>query len=274
MRFNTVGVAGAALISLACLVRVAGDQSAATQEEKSFKGSITAVNEKDRSISVKGVLFTRTFNATDTCKLSFESKPGGTWADLHPAQRVEVRYVNAQGVRIASDISQKDIVFKGYITAIDPAKRTLAVKHGLYVRNFALTEDCMVRIKDDKKGSLDGLKIGHTVHVAYEKEGAALKAYRIEQMNPTFVGTISAIDSSSRTVKAKDFLNEKRFNLVDGCKIVIGGKPDGNLSDLRIGDRVALCYEDVNGILVANRIGREPASPDAKGTLGAKANDQ
>jgi len=46
----------------------------------------------------------------------------------------------------------------------------------------------------------------------------------------------------------------KTFNLADNCAIVIDGKTDGQLSDLKPDDKLVFSYDEINGVNVANRI--------------------
>ena len=266
-------VAAGMAFNLTCASPLNGEELATGQGEKTSKGIVASVDQKEKTVSVKDFWGTKIFNVGDTCTVSLQDQPAAALADLRPGQTVEIRYENAHGVLVADRIAQHNLVFTGYIFAIDPAKRTLAVKHGAFTRDFALADDCAVIIKDDNTKTLDDLKVGHTVNVIYESPNGSLLARRIEQKSPTFVGTVKAIDAETRTVKAKDLLAEKTFHLADGCQIVIGGKPGGNLSDLRIGDRFAFTYEDTDGVLVANRIGRETASSGMESAQTLKGND-
>jgi len=259
--------------NLACASPVNGDESAPVKKDKIFKGAITSIDQKDKTVSVKNFWGTKIFNVADNCTVSLEDQRSASLADLHPGQKVEISYENAHGVLVAGRIAQHNMVFTGYINTIDPAKLTLTVKHGTFTRNFAVAKDCVVVIKDDNTKTLDDLKVGHSVNVIYESVNDSLLARRIEQKSPTFVGTIKAIDAETQTVKAKDLLEEKTFHLADGCQIVTGGKPGGSLSDLRIGDRLAFTYEDMDSVFVANRIGRETASSGMEDAQAIKAND-
>lgn len=264
-----VVVAGMAL-NLTCASPVNGDEPAPVQKDKIFKGTVAAVDQKEKTVSAKDFWGTKIFNVGNTCTVSLEDQPSAALADLRPGQKVEIGYENAHGVPVAGRITQHNMVFTGFINAIDPAKRTLTVKHGVFTRNFALADNCTVVIKDDNTKTLDDLKVGHTVNVIYESVNDSLTARRIEQKSPTFVGTIKAIDAETRTVKAKDLLAEKTFHLADGCQIVTGGKLGGSLSDLRIGDRFAFTYEDADGVLVANRIGHESTSSSMESAQAVK----
>jgi hypothetical protein len=172
---------------------------------------------------------------------------------------------------IAREITQRNVVFTGHIAAIDPDNRTLSVKDGGFTKDFTIGDDCQVVLKSEKSGSLADLKVGHTVNVIYESEVDSRTARKIEQKYDKFVGTVRAIDAETRTVKAKNFLNEKKFSLANDCRIVIDGRTDGRLSDLRIGDRVALSYEDSDGVLVASRIGLDEGAPEGESAQTTKA---
>jgi Cu/Ag efflux protein CusF len=260
--------------SLTCVNPVKGDQPApaqkAVQPEKSFKGTVTAVDQKEKTVSAKDFWGTKIFNLGNSYTVSLEDQPTASLADLHPGQKVEISYQNAHGVPVADRIVQHNLVFPGCISAIDPTNRTLTVKHGVYAHVFAAPEDCVVVIKADKSNNLDDLKVGHTVNVVYETVNDSLVARRIEQKSPTFAGTIKAIDAETRTVRAKDMLAEKTFHLADNCQIVTNGKLGGNLGDLRIGERFTFTYEDMDGVLVVNRIGREASASDTESAQAAK----
>ncbi len=262
-------VAGMAF-NLAWAIPVNGNEPAPVQKDKIFKGSVVTVDPKEKTVSAKAFWGTRIFNVGNNCTVSLEDQPTASLADLQPGEKVEISYQSAHGVPVADRIAQHNLVFTGYIFAIDPAKRTLTVKHGVYTRNFALADDCTVVIKDDNTKTLDELKVGHTVNVVYKSLNDSMVARRIEQKSPTFVGTIKAIDAETRTVKAKDLLAEKTFHLADGCQIVVGGKPGGSLSDLRIGARFAFTYEDTDGVLVANRIGHDATTSSMESAQAAK----
>ncbi len=250
------------LLALACVGMAANDGSATALKERTCRGTIAAVDVPDKTLAVKRFGFTRTLNIAGDCTVSFEDKPQGTLAELRPGQRVEVHYVKAQGVPVAQRIVQHNLTTTGYITALARADRTLTLKRGWLPHKFVLAENCPVAIKDNRPGSLEDLSIGHTVTVVYESQNGTRTARRIQQESDTFVGTVRAIDAETRTVKAERMMKERKFNLARGCKIVVNGKPTGSLRDLRIGDRVSFSYDDVDGVLVANRLGTTTAATD------------
>jgi hypothetical protein len=124
-------------------------------------------------------------------------------------------------------------------------------------------DHCNVIIRQDQNRALADLRIGNKVTVSYSSPEGAKVAQRIEQTGETFTGTVEAIDADARTLKAQHLLSEKKFNLAKDCPIVIGGKSDGKLSDLRIGDKLSVYYENIDGVLVATCVARD-ASPPTK----------
>ena len=248
---------GAAILGLASSNPALADETKAISREKTFEGTVIAVDQKERTVAVQGAIHKRMFNAGDNCAVSFNGRPEGSLAELRPGHKVEVSYRNVRGVPVAHQITQRDVTFKGHITALDPEKRTLSVRNWRITQDFAIGENCKVVLRNEKAGALGDLKLGHSVTVVYETPKGALLAQRIEQRSETFVGAIRAIDAGTRTVRAKGLMGEKKFNLADGCRIVVEGKPEAGLSELRIGDRVTFSYENTDGVLVANRLGRE-----------------
>lgn len=244
----------AALVSARPVSALADEQVAASQNGKAYSGVITSVDPKEKTVTVKRFWFNETFNIGDDCTIAVGDRKSAALSDLRPGQKVEVRYQDVEGVLVAKRIGHEKLLYAGSVKAIDPDKRTLTVSRRGSTKAFSIPPDCKVVLKDDKTGSLKDVNVGHRVTVLYEAPNDALVARQIEQASEKFVGTLDAIDASTRTLKAKSLGGERKFNLADGCKIVINGKPNAELSDLRIGQRLAFSYEETDGINVVNRI--------------------
>jgi hypothetical protein len=65
---------------------------------------------------------------------------------------------------------------------------------------------------------------------------------------------VDAIDARTDTVKAGSLTANRTFRLGADCQIVVKGATGGALKNLRIGDRVSFHYEEVDGVLIANRL--------------------
>lgn len=271
-----MSVTSVALLALAGANSAFGDgqleQPAAKSEGKAYKGTVLAVDAEEKTVAVKGTFFSKTFNTSDACKVSLEDKSEAALSDLRPGHKVEIQYRDAQGVLVAGQIQQHNLVFDGYIASINPGQRSLVLKSGTGKKELIAAENCTVILKDEKIGTLENLKVGHAVRIAYQPGERPWIASKIEQRAEAFVGTIQAIDAGNRTVKARSFMTEKKFNLADSCRIVVDGKADAGLRDLRIGDKVEFSYEDANGVLVVNRIGSDASLSESGNTQTAKVN--
>lgn len=262
-----------AIVSLVWAQSALGDAALKTEtaEEKVYKGTVLAVDPDGQTVAVKGFIFNKTFNAAPACAVSLEDKPEANLESLRPGHKVDVHYQKVRGVLVASQIVQHNQTLEGYITAIDPGERTLAVKDSGNTKKLVVAEQHSVLLKDNEVGTLENLKVGHRVSVAYNAADGVWTTHKIVQNAESFVGTIQAIDAGARTVRARSYLKEKKFNLADRCQIIVDDKTNGELRDLRIGDRVEFSYENANGILVVTRIGRELNTPDPESAQTAKA---
>jgi Cu/Ag efflux protein CusF len=269
---RTVLPLSVAIVSLVWAQSAFGDAALETKSTKGkvYKGTVLAVDPDEQTVAVKGIMLGKTFNATPSCAVSLEDKPAATLENLRPGHKVHVHYQKVRGVLVASQIVQHNQMIEGYITAIDPGARTLAIKDSGGTKKLAVAEQHRVVLKDDKVGTLENLKVGHRVSVAYHAADGVWTTPKIVQNAESFVGTIQAIDAGARTVRARSYLKEKKFNLADRCQIIVEDKTDAGLRDLRIGDRVEFSYENANGVLVVTRIGRELNTPDPESAQTAK----
>src|SRR5206468_2100254 len=208
------------------------------------------------------------------CEFALASKREGKLDDLRAGQKVTVAYKDASGVLVANRFAQEELRYSGAVESVDRGKRILTLSHRGFHKAFRLPGDCKVVLRDERNGSLDDVMVGHHVTVVYELPGDAPVARAIEQTSATFVGTLDAIDASARMVKAKHLVGIKKFNLADNCKIVINGKPDASLSDLRLGQKLVLTYDEVDGVNVVTRIAPAEGSTGTEPALSEKAADR
>jgi hypothetical protein len=251
-----------ALTTLAALSTSADQATMTAHSEKSYTGTIASVDAAGKVMDVKGPLFHKKFNLGDTCTYMFPGKINGTATDLRPGQRVKVAYENAQGVLIADDITQKLMHYEGVVQSLDPQRHLLIVRHRMADKTFQIAGDCFVALHDDKPGTLANVRTGEHVTVTYETPAGTATARQIGQTSLTFTGELTAVDLSDRTLKAKALLSTRKFDLAEGCSIVVNGKPSGHLRDLKPGDRLTISYDDINGVCVANRIAEGGPSSD------------
>jgi Cu/Ag efflux protein CusF len=217
---------------------------------------VTAVDLKENTLEARGFLFGKKFNLGSACIYSFlENTPGGE-AGLHAGQKVTVSYQNVDGVLVADRIEQQPLRFEGRVKSIDPVARTVTVhEEGLGLdKQFQFAPGCKVTLRDDKSGLLNDIQPGNYVALVYETPPGLPTVQLISQTSEKFTGTLTAIDTDERTVKAKSLFTEKKFNLGENCVIVANGRPDGQLSDLKPDDKLIFTYDEINGVNVVNHI--------------------
>ncbi len=253
---RTWTVVGLSALVAATGYRAMADEAAtATHHDKCYTGTVASVNAPDHTLRVRGFLLGKQFNLGEQCPIALADKTAGTAADLRPGQKVRVSYSDASGVLVADRIQQIPLRYTGMIKTINPETRQVTLHHKYWDKTFALGKDCRVMLRGDKAGTLADLQPGYHVTVLYEQPAGRLTARQIDQTSAMFTGELTALDLTARTVKAKRELGGTRqFNLADDCAIVIHGKPDGRMRDLRPGEKLMFNYDEVNGVSVVTRI--------------------
>ena len=244
------------VLTATTVLRASADQMATTAKpEKTYTGTVTSVDTKEHVVSVeKWMLFNKKFNLGEECTYTFVDKGTGTMSDLRPGQRVRVGYQDAHGVRVADSVAQQPMRYTGMVKAIDPIQHTLLLHvHGMD-KTFQIANDCEIVLHDNKTGVLGDVQTGNHVTVTYETPAETPTARQIAQTSATFSGSLTAIDLEAKTIKARELLDTKKFNVGDNCAIVVNGKPDGKLSDLKPNEKLVFSYDEINGINVVNRI--------------------
>jgi Cu/Ag efflux protein CusF len=121
-------------------------------------------------------------------------------------------------------------------------------------KTFLIANDCAVKLRENKSGSLAAVKSGQRVAVLYETPYGTPTARKIDQTSATFTGKLAAVDVNNRTLRAKHVFGTKKFNVADNCTITLDRKANAQLRDLEAGDHLAFSYDVVNGINVVNHI--------------------
>lgn len=252
---NWVVVCAAVLMATA-VFRASADQTTTTvKADESYTGTIKTVNPNEHTLSVKGwAIWSKTFNLGDNCTYTLLENKNGTANELRPGEKVVVRYQDAHGVLIADQVQQQAMQFEGMVTAIDPAKRTLTLHRSALDKKLQIADGCNVVLRGNEPGTLTDIHLGDHVTVIYETPDGEPTARQIAQTSMAFTGTLTAIDLGERTVKAKTMLDSKVFNVADDCTILIIGKTNGKLSDLRPDEQLVFNYDEINGVNVVNRI--------------------
>lgn len=243
------------LMSMAAASAVADQPATTPSEGKNYTGTVVSIDTKEHVLNVKGWLgFKKSFNLGDGCAYVMLEKNPAAVGDLRAGEKVVVTYQDAHGVLIASRVEQEPMRYEGMIKTIDADKQSLVLHASGFDRQLRLADDYKILLRDGRAGTLADFKIGNHVTVTYESPESGLIARQIAQTSIEFSGTLTAIDLGEQTVKAKSLLVTKKFNVADNCAIVIRGKTDGSLSDLKPNDKLVISYDEIHGVNVANRI--------------------
>lgn len=276
MKTTMLGVWLAVGISVLTMASISGQaaesSTAVSGPDQTFTGTVTAVDLKDHTLKAKGtMLFSKSFSLGAACTYKFLGNPGGTESGLHAGQKITVSYQNADGVLVADAVVQQPMRFEGWVKAVDPAARTLTVQPpgfaGLSLsKQFRFAGDCQVTLRGEKTGAFTDIQAGNYVKLTYETPAGLPTIQNIAQTSEQFTGTLTAIDLDEKKVRAKSTFETKNFNVGDHCVVVINGKSNGRLSDLRPDDKLVFNYDEINGVNVVNRIAPAKDTADAVST--------
>lgn len=229
--------------------------------EKSYTGTVISVDANEHTLRVKWwAMLDKSFNLGDACVVSQLENSHATVKDLRVGEKVTVGYVKLHGVLIANRIEQDAMRYEGTVKALDAAKGTLTLAGPTFDRQLQIANDCKVGLRNGRTGTLADIRTGNYVTVTYERPVKAPVVRQVDQTSITFTGTLTAIDLGEKTLKAKTTFGSNKFNVADDCAIVINGKTGGKLAELRLNEPLAISYDEINGVKVANRIA--PVEPD------------
>jgi len=246
----------------AAVISASADQQTKARHDKSYTGTVKSVDPKEHMLHVKSAMFNKSFNIGDSCEYTFVGKGAGSISDLRPGQKIIVCYQNVHGVLVADRIEQKPMRYVGTVRAIDPETRTLTLRLRARDKAFLIANDCAVKLRENKSGTLAALKPGNRVAVLYETPYGTPTAREIDQSSATFAGKLTAVDVNNRTLKAKHVFGAKKFNLADNCTIKLDRKANAQLRDLQPGDHLAFSYDVVNGINVVTHVTQTETSTE------------
>jgi len=235
----------------------------ATAKEKTCAGTIIAVDSGEHILKINEFLLNRSFILGEGCVVSVGDNPNSQITDLRPGQKVQISYKNADGVLVADRIAQEKLRVAGTVRSLDISGNTLKLWDGGRVRTFAVATTCGVKLSAGASGALGDIKPGDHVAITYETPASLWVAYQIDRPSRIFVGTLDAIDLPNRMLKASHYLGSERFSMANDCNIMLDGRHDARISDLRLGTQYEFNYDKVDGVNVVNRIAPSEAQNQA-----------
>lgn len=247
-----------AMLQSASFIRAANNSDENLQE---YDGTVARADAKEHTLKVKRFFLSKTFNLADDCLITLApAKPANALA-LQPGMEVAVKYQDADGVSVASRVDQMMHTHIGHIKTVSPGARELTTEDLGFSHKVKLAEDCEITLHGKEATPAD-LKIGQQVEITYTKMADLWWAHKVVDATETYTGTVQAVDISSDTLKVRHLLVTKKFNLGDGCRIVIGNNDEAKLADLRIGQTVTVDFENIKGVFVASRVELQIAPED------------
>jgi hypothetical protein len=211
------------------------------------------VDAKEHVLQVKGLLLTKKFNLGTSCTYALLGSEAGGADSLRPGQQVKVGYANASGVLVASRVEQLPRYFHGTVKSLDAGQHQLVLDRAGPDKPLRIAADCAVVLRGGRSGTLADVQPGHRVTVLYETPADGTVVHEIKQTSAAFTGTLTAIDLTERTLKARGTFASKKFSVGAGCAILLDGQP-AELGGLKPGDKLEFSYDDVDGVNVLNRI--------------------
>ena len=235
-----------------------------TKPDKTYTGTVTSVNPNERMLHVRGLMTSKDFNLGDACAFVLMDNSSGAINDLRPGEKITVNYQDAHGVLVADRVQQEPMSYEGTVKNIDPSTHTMTLHLRAEDKTLMLPADCKIVLRNERSGALADIQPGNHVTVTYETPDNQLVARQIAQTSEKFTGTVTAIDLNQKTVKAKATFETKKFNLADNCVIVLNGKLDGQLTDLKLNEKLVFNYDEVNGVSIVNRIAPVPEKTETE----------
>lgn len=252
-------IAASASALLLTAIASAADQQTAAVRQETYTGKIMSVEPNERVLHVKGIFMSKRFNLGDNCSYALWDKSAGAITDLRPGEKVAITYQNAHGVMVASRVEQIPMKYEATVKTIDPMAKTLTLHLRMGDKTLQVPKDCRIVLRNNKSAPLAAIKPGDYVTVTYEEMlNGNLTARQITLTSEKFTGEVVAIDLTDHTLKAKGMFGERKFNVGDNCTIIVNGKANVLLDQIKLNDRLEFSYDAVNGVNVANRIATAP----------------
>jgi hypothetical protein len=240
------------------------------KHERCWKGTITAVDTQNQTLTAEDWPFTKTFDLGRRCAIVSLDNQHAALGDLRPGEKVSIRYQEAEGVRVANRIAENALHYAGTVHSVNRKTDIITMAEApLYQpfkapRTFRAAQDCKVTLWNGREGTLANVKPGDRVWVVYEVPRGSQVAYRIRVRTASSQGVAEAIDLSAHTLKVKEGSKEKNFALGDDCQVMLSRDKVGHLKDLMSGQKYRFTYQDVNGIKVIEWIAPVPAAKTAE----------
>ncbi len=260
---NTIAKYGLLVLATAWPVGARADQDATTQhKECTWTGTLRTVSMQENAVTGRGFLILpgKSFPLAKGCTISTLDNNSATLGELQPGEKVTIEYQNVEGVLVAERIMEKALRYAGAVKAVNQKEGIVTMEQAAISKPFRgapmfrISANCKVVLWNNSGGTLADVQPGDRLTVIYELPNRLPVAYRLRDWSSTLVGTIDAIDPAARCVKAREKSEELKFELANDCRIILPSGKTGHLKDLMPGQEFRFTYEEVNGVMVLERI--------------------
>ena len=145
--------------------------------------------------------------------------------------------------------------YTGTIVFVDPKEYLLDVKGFLFsTKEFNLGKNCSYTIADKDNGTVNDLRPGQRVELAYQDVHGVPIADRIIQKPMRVEGMVNAIDPATHRVTLSAAFRDKTFQLPSDCMVTLHDGKSGSINNIQPGNHVTVTYEVPNGQATAKEI--------------------
>jgi hypothetical protein len=138
------------------------------QQPMLFKGKVTEIDAKKRTMSVRRDGLEKTFQIAADCPIDLHNNRTGALTDVQPGNQVTVTFETPGANTVAHRIDQNGQSFTGDLTAIDLNDRTAKAKDLLWAgKTFKLAPNCVVVINGKTGANLRDVKLGERLEFDY-----------------------------------------------------------------------------------------------------------
>lgn len=174
-----------------------------TQDRLFYTGEVSAVDEKNHTLSIRHHGATKSFSIADNCGVTLSAKAGGTLDDIKPGSHVTVVYETPAGHWVARWIEQPSQQFTGTLDTVNLADRTItAGKPLLGDKKFHLGDDCVVVLNGKLSSRLKDLHPGEACELSYDTVNGINIVNRIAPVTATDKAAATAQTTSPTTPMA------------------------------------------------------------------------
>ena len=178
------------------------------------------------------------------------------WAAVSlPVLMATAYQASADDTAAQATVAIQDKTYTGTIVFVDPKEYMLGVKGFLFsTKEFNLGKNCSYVIADKDDGTVNDLRPGQRVEVAYQNIHGVPIVDRVTQKPMRVEGVVKAIDPATHQVTLSAVFLDKTFRMPADCTVTLHDGRSGSIADIQSGNHVTVTYEVPDGQATAREI--------------------